>query len=126
MLLKYETDVLAAEAGQRVALHGAHILPGEHHRARRGAVERTHYLEEGRLARAAGAHDAHDLALVHMEVYAAKHLEISKTLMNVPQIYHRPDNRDKYVHLIGLEPTQPKLPDPKSGASTNSATDALN
>lgn len=31
MLLKYETDVLAAEAGQRVALHGAHILPREHH-----------------------------------------------------------------------------------------------
>ena len=29
-----------------------------------------------------------------------------------------------YVHLIGLEPTQPKLPDPKSGASTNSATGA--
>ena len=29
------------------------------------------------------------------------------------------------VHLIGLEPTQPKLPDPKSGASTNSATSAL-
>ena len=29
------------------------------------------------------------------------------------------------VHLIGLEPTRPKTPDPKSGASTNSATGAL-
>ena len=29
------------------------------------------------------------------------------------------------VRLIGLEPTQRKLPDPKSGASTNFATGAL-
>ena len=28
------------------------------------------------------------------------------------------------VRLIGLEPTQPELPDPKSGASTNFATGA--
>ena len=29
------------------------------------------------------------------------------------------------VRLIGLEPTRPESPDPKSGASTNSATSAL-
>ena len=29
------------------------------------------------------------------------------------------------VRLIGLEPTRPEPPDPKSGASTNSATSAL-
>ena len=29
-----------------------------------------------------------------------------------------------FVRLIGLEPTQPELPDPKSGASTNFATGA--
>ena len=29
-----------------------------------------------------------------------------------------------YVRLIGLEPTRPKSPDPKSGASTNFATGA--
>ena len=29
-----------------------------------------------------------------------------------------------YVRLIGLEPTRPKPPDPKSGASTNFATSA--
>ena len=28
------------------------------------------------------------------------------------------------MRLIGLEPTQPELPDPKSGASTNFATGA--
>ena len=28
------------------------------------------------------------------------------------------------MHLIGLEPTRPKPPDPKSGASTNFATSA--
>ena len=40
---------------------------------------------------------------------------------------HRVDLRhDAFfiVRLIGLEPTQPELPDPKSGASTNFATDA--
>ena len=30
-----------------------------------------------------------------------------------------------FVRLTGLEPAQPKLPDPKSGASTSSATGAL-
>ena len=30
-----------------------------------------------------------------------------------------------FVRLIGLEPTRPEPPDPKSGASTNSATSAL-
>ena len=30
----------------------------------------------------------------------------------------------RFVRLIGLEPTQPELPDPKSGASTNFATGA--
>ena len=29
-----------------------------------------------------------------------------------------------FVRLIGLEPTRPEPPDPKSGASTNSATSA--
>ena len=29
------------------------------------------------------------------------------------------------VRLKGLEPSRPKTPDPKSGASTNSATSAL-
>ena len=29
-----------------------------------------------------------------------------------------------FVRLIGLEPTRPKSPDPKSGASTNFATSA--
>ena len=29
------------------------------------------------------------------------------------------------MRLIGLEPTRPKTPDPKSGASTNSATSAF-
>ena len=29
------------------------------------------------------------------------------------------------MRLIGLEPTQPELPDPKSGASTNFATGAV-
>ena len=29
------------------------------------------------------------------------------------------------VRLIGLEPTRPEPPDPKSGASTNSATSAF-
>lgn len=29
------------------------------------------------------------------------------------------------VRLIGLEPTRRKTPDPKSGASTNSATSAM-
>ena len=29
-----------------------------------------------------------------------------------------------FVRLTGLEPAQPKPPDPKSGASTNSATGA--
>ena len=28
------------------------------------------------------------------------------------------------VRVIGLEPTRPKAPEPKSGASTNSATPA--
>ena len=40
---------------------------------------------------------------------------------------HRVDLRhDAFfiVRLIGLEPTQPELPDPKSGASTNFATGA--
>ena len=30
-----------------------------------------------------------------------------------------------FVRLIGLEPTRPEPPDPKSGASTNSATSAF-
>ena len=31
----------------------------------------------------------------------------------------------RFVRLIGLEPTRPESPDPKSGASTNSATSAF-
>ena len=39
---------------------------------------------------------------------------------------HQTDNQLDVipVRLIGLEPTQPELPDPKSGASTNFATGA--
>ena len=33
-------------------------------------------------------------------------------------------NNETPVRLIGLEPTQHELPDPKSGASTNFATGA--
>ena len=38
--------------------------------------------------------------------------------MGYPKITH-------YVRLIGLEPTRPKTLDPKSSASTNSATSAF-
>ena len=41
---------------------------------------------------------------------------------------HRVDLRhDAFfiVRLIGLEPTQPELPDPKSGVSTNFTTGAV-
>ena len=44
------------------------------------------------------------------------------------QAPHKPSVYEELVpsvHLIGLEPTRRKTPDPKSGASTNFATGAL-
>ena len=45
-----------------------------------------------------------------------------------PILAHKPAGIQRVfvftVRLIGLEPTQPELPDPKSGASTNFATGA--
>ena len=69
-----------AEIAQLLCRQTAHIYPIDNYLAAVGAVERTHYLQQCRLAGTTRADDAHHLSLVDVEVDALKHLKRAETL----------------------------------------------
>ena len=70
MELEHETDVLVAEARQRLLTEGRDVGAVDDDGAAVGAVQRADDLQQGGLAGAAGAHDAHHLALCDVQVNA--------------------------------------------------------
>ena len=87
--LEHEAQPRAAEAGQLAAPQGKHVGAVDADGAAVRPVERTHDLQQRRLARTAGADDADDLAPTDVQVYPPEHLEASETFLDTVKFYHK-------------------------------------
>ena len=97
--LVYEVEALEDEADDALAyvravvlLQGAHVAPVEQVGAFGGVVEQADDVEQGGLAAARGAHDGHEFAFPHFEVYLAQgpglHFFGAEYFLDVLQLDH--------------------------------------
>ena len=86
--LEDEADVLVAESGQLLATEAARLRAVYNEAPAIRRVQRADNLEQGGLARAAGAYDRHDLARVDGQVDSLQHLQGTETLCYAFGLYH--------------------------------------
>ena len=80
--------MLVAEAAQLVRRQSVYLYSVHNHRPRVRFIQRTDYLKQRSLARAARADDAHYLTLIYVQVYSFQYLQRAETLGNVFYVYH--------------------------------------
>ena len=74
--LEDEPDVARPPGGELRAAQPADLVPGHGDAARAGDVEAAHEVEQRGLAGAAGAHEGHEVALVHAQVHALQDVQL--------------------------------------------------
>ena len=67
--LEYKADLPPAEDGQRLVLQGKQLLPVHCDRAGGGPVQAAQHMEQGRFAASGGAHNGHELPVLHAQVH---------------------------------------------------------
>src|SRR5690606_6036007 len=70
--LKNEADIVFMQLRFLLLAHPVHGLVEKEVFTRRGVIEHTDNIHEGRLSGATGSHDGHKLALLYIQVYALK------------------------------------------------------
>ena len=84
-LLEDHRGILPVEAGARLARHG---LPVDEHLASRDLLQPVHAADQRALAGAARPDDDQLFALLHVQVDALEHLQVTKPLVHIPQFNH--------------------------------------
>ena len=79
MELEHEADVLVAERTEGIAAQPGDLFTIDDQRAAIGFFQGAQYLQQGGLARAAGANDTHHLTLPHMEVDSLQHMQVAES-----------------------------------------------
>ncbi len=69
--------------GQLPGLEVGDVAAVNKHLAGGGPVEQPHYLQQRRLARAAGTYDADDLAFLYGQADALEHLQVAEAFCDV-------------------------------------------
>ena len=100
-----EAHVVAARSGQRVAARMHHLRAHHLDGARVCRLQSGQAVQKRRLPRAAGAHDAHHLAGLDAQTYAAQHVG-DPTLASAPdaeRFLHLTCD-DRRAHMLSFEP----------------------
>jgi hypothetical protein len=87
--LEDEADALVADARAVVVVQVAHVLPIQGVAPAVEGLQQARDVEEGRLARAGGAHDRHELTFLHIQAEVAQRVGLHHVgAVDLADVFH--------------------------------------
>src|SRR4051794_20372373 len=106
--LEYDSDIFSAEAGERILVECAQVLPGDVHGAGIGPLQPGRDHQKGRLARPSRPDEADRLTRAYMQVDVLEDMDASRPSPERQVDAGEPDCRGRhnrgFVHAGCLAP----------------------